>query len=207
MHKWADLQRALLAEGQSVWCCKGCIGIINEDKNASYEDICVKVKAAAEPLPEVTGAAASPVPTVGESKDPSQAAVQAAVEAAVAKAEAQVAEAEARAEAAEAKVRATVGMNGVEDVVEPPLPEVTDAAGAASSAGAPAADQRPQSTGQASRSQNEPGARATAQEELGLASAGGDLEAKMLLLQAEMKAMKDEPATMSVKICSPCSLM
>ena len=201
-HKWADLQRALLAEGQSVWCCKGCIGIINEDKNASYEDICVKVKAAAEPLPEVTGAAASPVPTVGESKDPSQ-----AVEPAVAKAKAQIAEAEARAEAAEAKVRAAVGVNGVEDVVEPPLPEVTDAAGAASSAGAPAADQRPQSTGQASRSQNEPGARATAQEELGLASAGGDLEAKMLRLQAEMKAMKDEPATMSVKICSPCSLM
>ena len=207
-HKWADLQRALLAEGQSVWCCKDCIDIINEDKNASYEDICDKVKAKAAPLPEVTGADASPVPTVGESKDPSQAAVQAA---AVAKAEAQVAAAEARAEAAEAKVRATVGLIGVEDVVAPPLPEVTDAAGAASAAGAPAAGQRPQSTGQASRSQNdsavEPGARATAQEELGLASAGGDLEAKMLRLQAEMKAMKDEPATMSVKICSPCSLL
>ena len=33
------------------------------------------------------------------------------------------------------------------------------------------------------------------------------VEAKMLRLQAEMKAMKDEPATMSVKICSPCSLL
>ena len=59
VHKWADLQRALLPEGQSVWCCKGCIGIINEDKDATYEEIRVKVEAAAaarlEPLPEITG--------------------------------------------------------------------------------------------------------------------------------------------------------
>ena len=72
MHKWADLQRALLAEGQSVWCCKGCIGIINEDKDATYEEIRVKVEAAAaarlEPLPEVTGLGDS---QVARATDPS----------------------------------------------------------------------------------------------------------------------------------------
>ena len=35
LHKWADLQRALLTEGHSVWCCKDCIGIIKEDTNAT----------------------------------------------------------------------------------------------------------------------------------------------------------------------------
>ena len=72
VHKWADLQRALLAEGQSVWCCKGCIGIINEDKDATYKDIRVKVEAAAaarlEPLPEVTGLGDS---QVARATDPS----------------------------------------------------------------------------------------------------------------------------------------
>ena len=57
MHKWADLQRALLPGGHSVWCCKGCIGIIKdkENKDATYEEIRIKVEDAAEPLPEVTG--------------------------------------------------------------------------------------------------------------------------------------------------------
>ena len=70
LHKWADLQRALLTEGQSVWCCKDCIGIIKEDTNATYEEIRVKVEAAAaarlEPLPEITGDATSVTPA-GES--------------------------------------------------------------------------------------------------------------------------------------------
>ena len=50
-HRWADLQRAQLAEGQSVWCCKDCTGIINEDKDATYQEIRTKAEAAAEPLP------------------------------------------------------------------------------------------------------------------------------------------------------------
>ena len=56
-NKWADLQRALLAEGQSVWCCKSCIGIIKENKNATYEKIRDKVEAA-KPLPEAPGISA-----------------------------------------------------------------------------------------------------------------------------------------------------
>ena len=80
-----------------MWCCKDCIGIINEDTNATYQEIRVKVEAAAEPLPEVTGVAASTVPTAGESTDYSQ-----EVQAAVAKVEARAVAAEARAEAAEA---------------------------------------------------------------------------------------------------------
>ena len=56
-----------------MWCCKDCIGIIKEDTNATYQEIRVKVEAAAEPLPEVTGVAASTVPTTGESTDHSQA--------------------------------------------------------------------------------------------------------------------------------------
>ena len=97
VHKWADLQRALLTEGQSVWCCKDCIGIIKEDTNATYEEIRVKVEAAAEPLPEVTGVAASTVPTAGESTDHSQ-----EVQVAVAKVEARAVAAEAEAHALKA---------------------------------------------------------------------------------------------------------
>ena len=138
VHKWADLQRALLLEGQSVWCCKGCIDIINEDKNATYKEIRDKVEAAAGPLPEVT-----------------------------------------------------------------------DVAGAA---GEPAADQLPPSPAPTNLLQNAPAVeRGAVQHEVGpeldRASSAGGLEGKMLRLQAEMKAMKDEPATMSVKICSPCSLL
>ena len=92
VHKWADLQRALLTEGQSVWCCKDCIGIIKEDTNATYEEIRVKVEAAAEPLPEVTG----------ESADPFHQKAEAAVEAAEAAMKAAV----TRAEAAEAAAKA-----------------------------------------------------------------------------------------------------
>ena len=76
------MQRALLTEGQSVWCCKDCIGIIKEDTNATYEEIRIKVEAAAaarlEPLPEVTG----------ESADPFHQKAEAAVEAAEAAAKA-----------------------------------------------------------------------------------------------------------------------
>ena len=138
-HKWADLQRALLTEGQSVWCCKGCIDVINEDKNASYKDIRNKV-----------------------------------------------------------------------EVASGPLPEVTDVAGAA---GEPAANQLPPSPAPATNlPQNTPVIERGAEQhevglELGRASSAGDLEDKVLRLQAEMKAMKDEPATVSVKICSPCSLL
>merc|ERR1740124_502441 len=60
-HKWADLQRALLAEGQSVWCCKDCIGIINENKDATYQVIRDKVEAAAQSLPVVTCELADPL--------------------------------------------------------------------------------------------------------------------------------------------------
>ena len=77
-NKWADLQRALLTEGQSVWCCKDCIGIIKEDKDATYEEIRVKVEKKAAPLPELTGEPATPLQ-----------------------------KAEARAEAAEAKAKAS----------------------------------------------------------------------------------------------------
>ena len=104
MHKWAGLQRALLTEGQSVWCCKDCIGIIKENKEATYEEIRVKVEAAAKPLPEITGVAASQAPTTGDSADPSQA-VQVAVQEAVAKVEARAEAAEA--ELAEAKAKAS----------------------------------------------------------------------------------------------------
>ena len=99
------MQRALLTEGQSVWCCKDCIGIIKEDTNATYEEIRVKVEAAAEPLPEVTGDAASQVLTAGESAKPSAQAAAAKLEARAeaAEAEAHTAKAVARAEAAEAK--------------------------------------------------------------------------------------------------------
>merc|ERR1740124_1586574 len=34
-----DNMRAMLTEGQSVWCCKDCIGIIKEDNNATYQVI------------------------------------------------------------------------------------------------------------------------------------------------------------------------
>ena len=86
-----------------MWCCKDCIGIINEDTNATYEEIRVKVEAAAEPLPEVTGVAASTVPTAGESTDHSQ-----AVQVAMAKVEARAVAAEAQAQALEAVLKATV---------------------------------------------------------------------------------------------------
>ena len=65
-HKWADFDRALLPDGQSVWCCKGCIGIIKEDTNATYEEIRVKVKAKAPPLPELTGEPATPLRKAAE---------------------------------------------------------------------------------------------------------------------------------------------
>ena len=101
VHKWADLQRALLSEGQSVWCCKDCIGIIKEDTNATYEEIRIKVEAAAaarlEPLPEITGDATSVTPA-GESAGASQAAV--------AKVEARAVAAEERAKVAEAEMAA-----------------------------------------------------------------------------------------------------
>ena len=80
-----------------MWCCKDCIGIIKEDTNATYQEIRVKVEAAAEPLPEVTGVAASTVHTTGESTDHSQ-----AVQAAMAKVEARAVAAEAQAQALEA---------------------------------------------------------------------------------------------------------
>ena len=63
-NKWADLQRALLAEGQSVWCCKSCIGIIKENKNATYEKTKWRRQSgggkveAAKPLPEAPGISA-----------------------------------------------------------------------------------------------------------------------------------------------------
>ena len=60
-HKWADLQRALLTEGQSVWCCKGCISIIKENTNATYKEIRVKVEAKAPPLPKLIGEPATPL--------------------------------------------------------------------------------------------------------------------------------------------------
>ena len=59
-HAWSNLQRALLAEGQSVWCCKSCIGIINSNKEATYQEIHKEVKRL-EPLPEVTGVNAGQV--------------------------------------------------------------------------------------------------------------------------------------------------
>ena len=172
MHKWADLQRALLAEGQSVWCCKDCIGIINEDKDATYKEIRVKAEAAAaarlEPLPEITGLGDS---QVARATDPSSiASTDAGGTDAGGEADAARAADEAQARVAPARVAPT-GVRGAT--------RATASAGAAGAAAA--ADQG--------------------------ASSAGDLEAKMLRLQAEMKAMKDEPATMSVKICSPCSLL
>ena len=177
MHKWADLQRALLAEGQSVWCCKDCIGIINEDKDATYKEIRVKAEAAAaarlEPLPEITGLGDS---QVARATDPSSIAstdaggTDAGGTDAGGEADAARAADEAQARVAPARVAPT-GVRGAT--------RATASAGAAGAAAA--ADQG--------------------------ASSAGDLEAKMLRLQAEMKAMKDEPATMSVKICSPCSLL
>ena len=56
-HTWSNLQRALLAEGRSVWCCESCIDIINSDKQATYEKIRDKVEAA-KPLPEAPGISA-----------------------------------------------------------------------------------------------------------------------------------------------------
>ena len=95
------MQRALLTEGQSVWSCKDCIGIIKENKDATYEEIRIKVEAAAaarlEPLPEITGDATSVTPA-GESAGASQAAV--------AKVEARAVAAEERAKVAEAKAKA-----------------------------------------------------------------------------------------------------
>ena len=96
-HKWADLQRALLSEGQSVWCCKDCIGIIKENKDATYEEIRIKVEAAAGPLPEVTGVATSVTPA-SELARPSQEEV--------AKVEARAVAAEERAKVAEAEMAA-----------------------------------------------------------------------------------------------------
>ena len=95
------MQRALLTEGQSVWSCTDCIGIIKENKFATYEEIRIKVEAAAaarlEPLPEITGDATSVTPA-GESAGASQAAV--------AKVEARAVAAEERAKVAEAEVAA-----------------------------------------------------------------------------------------------------
>ena len=99
VHKWADLQRALLTEGQSVWCCKDCIGIIKEDNNATYEEIRVKVEAAAEPLPEVTGESADPL-------QKAEAPAEAPAEAAAVAAEAAVKVAEEAAKAAVARAEA-----------------------------------------------------------------------------------------------------
>ena len=104
------MQRALLTEGQSVWSCTDCIGIIKENKDATYKQIRTKVEAAAELLPKVTGAAASTVPTADEATDHSQ----------VAKVEARAVAAEARAEAAEAMVAKAEAKAKAE-----PLPEVT----------------------------------------------------------------------------------
>ena len=143
MHKWADLQRALLLEGQSVWCCKGCIDIINEDKNATYKEIRDKVEAKAGPLPTVTDAAGA-------------------------------------------------GGEPAADQL-PPSPAPTTSV--------------PQNTLVVERGAEQHEVGPELYPELGRASSAGDLEAKMLRLQAEVKAMKDEPATMSVKICSPCSLL
>ena len=101
-----------------MWCCKGCISIIKEDNNATYEEIRVKVENKAAALPKLTGesanplqkaeaaveaaeAAAEPLPVVtGESADPLQKA-----EAAVEAAEAAMKAAVTRAEAAEARRR------------------------------------------------------------------------------------------------------
>ena len=111
VHKWADLQRALLTEGHSVWCCKDCIGIIKDNKDATYQEIRVKVDAAAEPLPEVTGVlAASTVPTARESTDHSQP-VDFPFEATPALA-AMVAKGEANAEAEAKKASAGVASKG-----------------------------------------------------------------------------------------------
>ena len=110
------MHRALLAEGQSVWCCKDCIGIIKENKDATYEEIRVKVEAAAKPLPGITGESADPLEKAEAAVKAAEAAEQAAVaRAEAAEAEAQtakkvVAKAEARAaaaEAAEAKAKAS----------------------------------------------------------------------------------------------------
>ena len=125
-NKWADLQRALLAEGQSVWCCKNCIGIINKDKDATYEEIRVKVEAAAKPLPEITGESADPLEKAGAAVKAAEQAEQ-AEQAAVARAEAAVARAEA-AEAATTAAKPTVELPGVEigDEVEVPAAPLLD---------------------------------------------------------------------------------
>ena len=117
------MQRALLAEGQSVWCCKNCIGIINEDKDATYKEIRVKVEAAAKPLPEITGEPADPL----EKAAAALKAAEQAEQAAVARAEAAVARAEA-AEAATTAAKPTVELPGVEigDEVEVPAAPLLD---------------------------------------------------------------------------------
>ena len=123
-NKWADLQRALLAEGQSVWCCKGCIGIIKENKDATYKEIRVKVEAAAEPLPDdVAGESADPL----EKAEAAVKAAEQAEQAAVARAEAAVARAEA-VEAATTAAKPTVELPGVEigDEVEVPAAPLLD---------------------------------------------------------------------------------
>ena len=120
VHKWAGLQRALLTEGQSVWCCKGCIGIIKENKDKTYEEIRVKVEAKAAPLPEVSY----------EPADPLQKA-EAAVKAAEAVEKAAVTSAEAAEEAAMAAKPTAAGMAGVEirekveQVATAPLPDTS----------------------------------------------------------------------------------
>ena len=97
-----------------MWCCKDCIGIIKEDTNATYQEIRVKVEAAAEPLPEVTGVAASTVPTAGESTDHSQ-----EVQAAVAKVEARAVAAEAEAHALKAEAQTLKAMAAASAGVAP----------------------------------------------------------------------------------------
>ena len=76
------MQRALLAEGQSVWCCKDCIGIIKEDKDATYKEIRDKAEVKAKPLPKDPCELADPLQSA-EAR-----AVAAEAEAKVAKAEA-----------------------------------------------------------------------------------------------------------------------
>ena len=100
-NKWAGLERALLTKGQSVWCCKDCIGVIKENTDATYEEIRVKVEKKAAPLPNLTGESAHPL-------QKAEAAVEAA-EAAKAKVvtRAETAEEKAAAAEPEAKVNAS----------------------------------------------------------------------------------------------------
>ena len=95
------MERALLTKGQSVWCCKDCIGVIKENTDATYEEIRVKVEKKAAPLPNLTGESAHPL-------QKAEAAVEAA-EAAKAKVvtRAETAEEKAAAAEPEAKVNAS----------------------------------------------------------------------------------------------------